>query len=92
MSDVTDKLLREGIEKFVEPFDELIRGVESAREAAVTERPPTIESSIPDELEPLIVERVERAQKEDVVQRIWRKDETLWGDRARPRSATASAG
>ena len=63
MSDVTDTLLREGIEKFVEPFDELIRGVESAREAAVTKRPPTISSSIPDELEPLIVEHIERAQR-----------------------------
>ena len=33
MTDVTDKLLRDGIEKFVEPFDKLIAGVESIREA-----------------------------------------------------------
>ena len=87
MSDVTDTLLREGIEKFVEPFDELIRGVESAREAAVTKRPPTISSSIPDELEPGIVEQVERARKEDVVQRIWRKDPTLWAAAGTPEIA-----
>ena len=87
MSDVTDTLLREGIEKFVEPFDELIRGVESAREAAVTERPPTISSSIPDELEPLIVEHIERSQKEDVVRRIWRKDVTLWAPEGTPEIA-----
>jgi len=87
MSDVTDTLLREGIEKFVEPFDELIRGVESAREAAVTKRPETIASSIADELEPGIVEQVERSQKERVVQRIWRKDATLWAPEGTPEIA-----
>ncbi len=87
MSDVTDTLLREGIEKFVEPFDELIRGVESAREAAVTKRPPTISSSIPDELEPLVAEQIERAEKEDVVRRIWRKDATLWAPEGTPEIA-----
>jgi transaldolase/glucose-6-phosphate isomerase len=87
MSDVTDTLLREGIEKFVEPFDELIRGVESAREAAVTHRPPTISSSIPDELQPLIVEHIQRSQKEDVVRRIWRKDVTLWAPEGTPEIA-----
>jgi transaldolase/glucose-6-phosphate isomerase len=87
MSDVTDTLLREGIDKFVEPFDELIRGVESAREAAVTKRPATIASSMPDELEPGIVEQVERAQKERVVQRIWRKDATLWAPEGTPEIA-----
>ena len=87
MSDVTDTLLREGIDKFVEPFDELIRGVESAREAAVTKRPATIASSIPDELEPGIIEQVERAQKEQVVQRIWRKDPTLWAPGGTPEIA-----
>ncbi len=87
MGDVTDTLLREGIEKFIEPFDELIRGVESAREAAVTKRPATIASSIPDELEPGIIEQVERAQKEEVVKRIWRKDATLWAPEGTPEIA-----
>ena len=39
MGDVTKKLLNDGIEKFVEPFDQLIAGVESSKEAAVTGRP-----------------------------------------------------
>jgi transaldolase/glucose-6-phosphate isomerase len=79
MEDVTDQLLREAIDKFIQPFEELIRGVDSAREAAVTMRPPTIQSSIPDELEPVIAERVKAAQSENVGQRIWRNDEALWG-------------
>jgi transaldolase/glucose-6-phosphate isomerase len=79
MTDVTDKLLRDGIEAFVKPFDKLIAGVESSKEAAVIGRPPTIESSIPDELEPAIADRVKRAVEEGVARRIWRKDESLWG-------------
>jgi transaldolase / glucose-6-phosphate isomerase len=79
MRDVTDTLLREGIDKFVEPFEALIDGIEQVREGIVTERPKTIQSSLPDELEPPIVERVKRAQSEQVAQRVWRKDEELWG-------------
>jgi transaldolase/glucose-6-phosphate isomerase len=77
--DVTDKLLREGIAKFIEPFDALIEGVELVREGIVTGRPPTIKASIPDELEPPIVECVKRARGEGVAQRIWRRDDSLWG-------------
>jgi glucose-6-phosphate isomerase len=49
------------------------------REGIVTGRPPTIASTIPDELEPRLIERVKEAQSENVAQRIWRHDETLWG-------------
>ena len=79
MHDVTDKLLRDGIDKFIEPFDKLIAGVELTREGIVTGRPATIESSIPDELEPALIERIKRAQAEDVARRVWQKDESLWG-------------
>jgi transaldolase / glucose-6-phosphate isomerase len=79
MTEVTQKLLREGIEKFVEPFDKLIAGVELTREGIVTGRPPTIASSIPDDLEPALIERVKQAQADGVARRIWQHDESLWG-------------
>src|ERR671918_571921 len=79
MRDVTETLLREGIAKFVEPFDKLIDGVELTREGVVTGRPPTIRSSIPDELEPPLIEKVKQAQAEAVAQRVWQRDESLWG-------------
>ncbi|HZN89694.1 MAG TPA: bifunctional transaldolase/phosoglucose isomerase [Thermoleophilaceae bacterium] len=79
MRDVTDTLLREGIEKFVDPFDALIGGVELTREGVVTGRPPTIASVLPDDLEPPIVERVKQAQSEGVARRVWKKDDSLWG-------------
>jgi len=79
MADVTAKLLREGIEKFVDPFDALIAGIELTREGIVTDRPTTLRSSLPDELEPSVIERVRNAQAEKVAQRIWARDEGLWG-------------
>jgi transaldolase / glucose-6-phosphate isomerase len=79
MADVTATLLREGIAKFIEPFDKLIDGVELTREGIVTGRPPTIQSSIPDELEPPLIEKVKQAQSDAVAMRVWQKDESLWG-------------
>ena len=79
MGDVTKTLLREGIEKFMDPFDALIGGIELAREGIVTDRPKTIKSALPDELEPPVIERVQTAQRENVAERIWARDESLWG-------------
>jgi transaldolase/glucose-6-phosphate isomerase len=84
MVDVTDQLLREGVEKFVEPMKELLAGIDLEREAVVTRRPPSIDAWIPDELEPRIAERVKRAAEEDVARRIWGKDDTLWGPAGQP--------
>src|SRR5437763_4744964 len=78
LDDVTDKLLRDGVELFIVPFEKLHAGIESAREGVVTDRPKTIESSLPDGLEPKIIARIEQAQAEDLGRRIWHHDETLW--------------
>src|SRR5215210_2457733 len=79
MGDVTKKLLQDGVDKFVEPFDELIGGIELAREGIVTGRPRTMKSTLPHDLEPPIVERIRKAQAEDVPRRVWARDESLWG-------------
>jgi transaldolase / glucose-6-phosphate isomerase len=79
LKDVTDQLLREGVEKFVEPMEKLLDGIDSKREATVTRRPPSIEASLPDDVEPRVADRVAKAAQDDVARRIWRKDDTLWG-------------
>ena len=79
MEEVTLKLLDDGISAFVTPMEKLLAGVESKREAIVTGRPPTIESAIPDELEPAIAKRIAQAGEERIVKRIWAKDDTVWG-------------
>jgi transaldolase/glucose-6-phosphate isomerase len=79
MDEVTDTLLRAGIDAFVTPMEKLLAGIEAKREAIFTGRPETIDSSLPDDLEPLINKLVKRAETERVARRIWSKDDTLWG-------------
>jgi transaldolase / glucose-6-phosphate isomerase len=79
LDDVTDKLLRDGVDAFITPFEKLLAGIESAREGAVLSRPKSLESSIPEELEQKIAARMEQAQSEEVARRVWTHDETLWG-------------
>ncbi|HEY2637864.1 MAG TPA: transaldolase family protein, partial [Solirubrobacteraceae bacterium] len=76
---VTEQLLGDGITLFKEAFASLIAGVETQREALVVGRPPTIESSIPDDLEPALAERIKQAAADGVARRLWAKDPTLWG-------------
>jgi transaldolase/glucose-6-phosphate isomerase len=79
MKDVTDALLADGIAAFETSLDGLLAGVEDKREAIVTDRPPTIAATIPEALEPAIVETVRAAVAEGVARRVWRHDEALWG-------------
>src|SRR3954453_10857537 len=79
MDDVPDKLLRDGVDAFITPFEKLLAGIESSREATQLGRPKTFDSSIPDELEEPLRKRLEQAQQEDVARRVWHKDESLWG-------------
>src|SRR3954468_7688563 len=79
MDDVTAKLLKDGVDAFITPFEKLLAGVESAREAVGLDRPKTFDSAIPDDLEEPVRKKLDEAQKEDVARRIWHKDESLWG-------------
>ncbi|HEY0362680.1 MAG TPA: bifunctional transaldolase/phosoglucose isomerase [Solirubrobacteraceae bacterium] len=88
MVDVTDQLLREGVDKFVEPMEKLLEGIGAKREAIVTQRPSSIDASLPDDdVEPRVAKRVTQAAEEDVARRIWRKDDTLWGPAGQPEVA-----
>ncbi len=87
LDDVTAKLLSDGVDKFVEPMEKLLAGLDAKREAIVTHRPASIEASLPDELEPRIAAKVKEAAQADVGRRIWRKDPTLWGDASTPELA-----
>jgi transaldolase / glucose-6-phosphate isomerase len=87
LKDVTDLLLREGVDKFVQPMEKLLEGIDTKREAIVTRRPASIQAWLPDDVEPRMAERVERAAREDVARRIWRKDDTLWGPAGQPEVA-----
>ena len=79
LDEVTDFLLKDGVDKFVTPANKLFAAIESRREAVTTGRPGSFESNLPDHLEPKLAARVKQAEEEDVARRIWRKDASLWG-------------
>jgi len=87
MADVTAQLLDEGIASFEKAMTGLLEGVDAKREAVVTGRPPTVEASIPHELEPAIAKRIEAATADGVAQKVWRKDVRLWGGPDKPEIA-----
>ncbi|HEV7459094.1 MAG TPA: bifunctional transaldolase/phosoglucose isomerase [Solirubrobacteraceae bacterium] len=84
LDEVTAKLLEDGIKQFEVAMEGLIAGVEDRREAVIIGRPPTIKSAIPNDLEEPIAETGKKAVAESVAQRIWRKDDTLWGEHGAP--------
>jgi transaldolase/glucose-6-phosphate isomerase len=79
MTQVTDELLDEGVDQFVDALSRLLAGIEERRTAVVTGLPPTIQAHIPNDLQQPIAERVKRAMDETVAPRVWRRDPSLWG-------------
>ena len=79
LEDVTDGLLRDGIDKFVTPMVKLLAGIESKREAIALGRPATFASNLPDDLTEAVASRVHEAVFSDVARRVWQRDPTLWG-------------
>src|SRR5262249_23233053 len=79
MRDVTDKLLKDGVDQFSVAMKKLLGGIDQRRQAVVTGRPDTVVSTLPQDLEKPVAERVKRAADEDVAQRVWRRDESCWG-------------
>ncbi|HWF74494.1 MAG TPA: bifunctional transaldolase/phosoglucose isomerase [Solirubrobacteraceae bacterium] len=84
LGDVTEALLVDGIEQFEEAMRRLLEGIESRRAAVVTGRPPTIQAALPSELQEPVAARVKKAMAENVAQRIWRRDPTLWAPPGTP--------
>ena len=63
LDDVTDQLLRDGIDAFVVPMNKLLAGIEAKREAIVTGRPTSFEADLPPELEQPVAERLRKAAR-----------------------------
>jgi transaldolase/glucose-6-phosphate isomerase len=82
LDEVTEELLVDGVKLFEAAMKRLLAGIEERRQAVVTGKPSTIEARLPAKLAQPIAKRVRRATAEDVAQRIWRKDPSLWGGTA----------
>ena len=79
LDEVTDELLADGVEQFEEAMSRLLAGIEERRAAVVTGRPSRIHARLPMLLQPPVAERVRHAVAENVAQRVWRRDPSLWG-------------
>ncbi len=84
---VTDELLVDGLAQFEDAMGRLLAGIDRQRAAVATGRPPTISGALPPALETPVKARVERALRERVAERVWRRDVTLWGDADTPEIA-----
>ena len=80
LDDVTDQLLREGIDVFVNAMNGLIEGIGRAQRGGV-------EARLPADLEAAVDERVRQATEQDVARRILELDATLWGPEGTPELA-----
>ena len=74
---VTRQLEDEGVEKFNQPFDRLMKTIGAAREAARHE-PVNRQTADWNGLEDRVQARVERWEKERFASRLWNKDAALW--------------
>jgi transaldolase / glucose-6-phosphate isomerase len=79
LDQVTDELLADGVKQFEEAMNRLLAGIEERRAAVVTGQPSRIQARLPALLQEPVAERVHRAVSENVAQRVWRRDASLWG-------------
>jgi transaldolase / glucose-6-phosphate isomerase len=79
LDQITDELLVDGVKQFEDAMTRLLAGIEERRAAVVTGQPSRIQARLPLLLQPAVGERVQRAVAENVAQRVWRRDASLWG-------------
>jgi transaldolase / glucose-6-phosphate isomerase len=84
LDQVTDELLADGVEQFENAMNRLLEGIEERRAAVVTGQPSRIQARVPPLLTAPVGDRVRRAVADNVAQRVWRKDVTLWGTAGTP--------
>jgi transaldolase / glucose-6-phosphate isomerase len=77
MAAVTEQLLDEGIDLFVQAMRELQAGIEKARIAAAD--PTSVTLSLPTEVADAVATRLQTAVSEKVAERVWKRDPSLWG-------------
>ncbi len=76
---LTEQLEEEGIEKFIKPYDQLMKTLEEKHQAALSgplDRQTIHSGSSQHDIE----KWMDRLEKQDFHRRLWRKNATLWSD------------
>lgn len=82
LDEVTDQLLEEGVAKFIKPFDSLLETISAQRQKILAEgeRRQRWETALGNYQDIVDKAREELAENQ-VLQRLWNKDYTLWSDK-----------
>ncbi len=78
MNEITGQLEEEGVRKFIEPYDRLMKALEERSEAALREPVDRLVLHL-NGLEKGVSERLNRMEEIHFCPRLWRKDPALWG-------------
>jgi len=78
IDEVTDELLEAGIVAFSKAMETLLAGIERRRAAVLAGEPASVEARLSDEQARAIGARAAWAQDEQVLRRVWSRDDTLW--------------
>jgi transaldolase/glucose-6-phosphate isomerase len=79
MDEVTDELLEAGIVQFAKAMHTLLAGIERRRGAVLAGEPASIEAHLTDEQARAIGARAAWGREQNVLRRVWSKDDSLWG-------------
>jgi transaldolase / glucose-6-phosphate isomerase len=79
LDEITNRLVDEGIATFVTDFDTLMSRIEEKTKVVRSIRPRAL--SAPPALEERVERRLERLAADDIVERMWRGDHTVWSPR-----------
>jgi transaldolase/glucose-6-phosphate isomerase len=78
LDEVTGQLLREGLEKFAEPFEKLLRAIEQRCQSIDAGRINRQTSRLSPELQADVAAGLREWQEQDRVRRLWAREATLW--------------
>jgi len=78
LEEVTDELLEAGIVQFADAMDRLLAGVERRRAAVIAGEPASVEARLTDAQARAIGARAAWAQEQQVLRRVWARDDALW--------------
>lgn len=78
LGQVTQQLEEEGVQKFNEAYDKLMKALSDKREEALQQPLDSQSVHLPSNLQQAVQERVARLTRDDFGGRLWRRDASLW--------------
>ncbi len=76
--EITDRLLAEGVQLFMDAFDQLLAAVEKKREAVLGSKLDLLTYKLPEELTKSVQVSLQDWQTQGKIRRLWAQDASLW--------------